>query len=115
MTSTLKNHESSFNYTARAHDQLSVTGLSSSYGGWIGRRPFLNDDEVYPGAFSNSRTQLRQTLTELHAAGHLSMSSLPGDYVSPISGQLEKGPLAASRVKAILWGTAIGDALGNTS
>ena len=115
MTSTLKNHESSFNYTAREYDQLSVTGLSSSYGGWIGRRPFLNDDKVYPGAFSNQRTQLRQTLTELHAAGHLSMSSLPGDYVSPRSGQLEKGPLAASRIKAILWGTAIGDALGNTS
>lgn len=115
MTPTLKNVEFSSNYIAREHDQLSVTGLSSEVGGWIGRRPFLYKDKVYPGSFSNQRNKLRQTVTDLHFAGHLKISSLPGDYFKPSLGQLENGPLAASRVKAILWGTAIGDSLGNTS
>lgn len=102
-------------YTAELHDQLEVTGLSSEVGGWITRRPFLYQDLVYPGSFVRPRAEVRQTIVNLHASGSISMSALPGDYARPGSGQLENGRLAASRVKAILWGTAIGDALGNTS
>ena len=101
--------------TAQHHDLLDVTGLSSETGGWIARRAFLYQDPVYPGSFAESRTQLRKKISELHASGSIRMASTPGDYTRPKPSRREKGPLPADRVKAILWGTAIGDALGNTS
>jgi ADP-ribosylglycohydrolase len=102
-------------FIARFHDQLEVTGLSGEFGGWIGRRPFRYLDPVYSGAFADARVQLRQKIQYLHASNLIRMAALPGDYVRPRHNEREKGPLAADRVKAILWGTAIGDALGNTS
>lgn len=102
-------------FIAQYHDQLEVTGLSHEFGGWIARRPFRYLDPIYPGAFADARVQLHQKIKDLHASNAIRLAALPGDYVRPHANECEKGPLAADRVKAILWGTAIGDALGNTS
>lgn len=101
--------------TAQHHDLLDVTGLSSDSGGWIARRPFLYQDPVYPGSFSESRAELRKNLNDLHVLSGIRMAQMPGDYTRLAVRRREKGHLPADRVKAILWGTAIGDALGNTS
>lgn len=100
-------------FTARNHPKLEVTGLSAESGGWIARRPYRYADPVYPGAFPEVQQAVRARLASLHAAGRLRLASLPAPYTPAL--HRAGGLLAAGRVKGLLYGAAIGDALGNTS
>lgn len=100
-------------FTAQNHPDLEITGLSAESGGWLARRPYLYADPVYPGAFPAVQQAVRARLTSLHAAGRLQIATVPAPY-SP-SLHRAGGALSADRVKGILFGAAIGDALGNTS
>lgn len=98
--------------TAREHPRLSVTGLSAESGGWIDRRPFLYQDAYFPGVAPAVRSSVRQRLEALWAEGQLRLAALPGP-AAPFA--MGRGPLPAERLKGVLWGAAIGDALGNTT
>lgn len=101
------------NFIARHHPQLEVTGISAESGGWIARRPFLYDDPVYPGAFPQAQVAVRRRLEQLFSSGQIDLADLPPPLSEPAG--REGGHLPAHRVRGILLGTAIGDALGNTS
>lgn len=100
-------------FVAKNHPNLQVTGLSSESGGWIARRPFLYKDPVYPGAFPEVQERVRRKLEDMLDAGRIHLETLPTQLQRPH--RCEIGPLPANRVKGILLGVAIGDALGNTS
>ena len=97
-------------FVAAEHPWLERTGLSGDSGGWIGGRPFLNDDPVFPGAFPEVAEAARRRVEALHAKGSLRIAGFPSNWTYP-SGLLESD----GRVRAMLLGVAIGDALGNTS
>lgn len=100
-------------FSARHHPDLEITGLSATSGGWLARRPFRFEDPVYPGAFPKVQHEVRARLEALHEAGRIRLATLPRPYLPPR--QRGAGTLPADRVKGILYGAAIGDALGNTS
>lgn len=98
---------------ARDHPLLQVSGLSHNFGGYIGRRAFRYNDPVYPGTLPNRQAQLRNRLEHYFEHGQLAVASLPRALPRLPDG--EGGLLDADRVMGILWGAAIGDALGNTT
>lgn len=98
-------------YTARQHPGLEVTGLSEGVGGWLGRRAFRFDDPVFAGAFPEAAARVRQRLDDLLGRGEIRLNALP----APLDHRRGVGPLGSARVRGILFGLAVGDALGNTS
>jgi ADP-ribosyl-[dinitrogen reductase] hydrolase len=100
-------------FFAKNHPDLEITGLSSGVGGWIGRRPFLNGDPVFPGSTPDEVRKSRDEVVGRFSSGELKIADIPDP--GRLAPTIDSWHMPVDRVIGMCLGVAIGDGLGNTS